>query len=51
MKVKVFTNYDETALCSDINDFLCGIEVIDIKYSNIADSDGQCFYTVLIIFK
>ena len=53
MKVKIFTNYDEDALCDSINSWIAEFHasVIDMKYSTISDSEGQCFYTVLIMYK
>lgn len=53
MKVKIFTNYDEDNLCENINSWISesSISVIDLKYSNIPDSDGQCFYTILVMYK
>lgn len=53
MKVKIFTNYDEDNLCENINSWISenSISVIDLKYSNISDGDGQCFYTILVMYK
>lgn len=53
MKVKIFTNYDEDNLCESINSWTSenSISVIDLKYSNISDGDGQCFYTILVMYK
>ena len=51
MKVKIFTDYDEDKLCEKINEFLENVNVLDMKYQNISDERGQCFYTVLIMFE
>ena len=51
MKIKIFTNYDQDTLCYDINTFIHNKEVVDIKYSNIADEHGRCFYTALVMVK
>lgn len=52
MKVKIFTSYDEDELCNLINKWIEEnlLNVVDMKYSNVVDLDGQCFYTVLIMW-
>lgn len=52
MKVKIFTNYDETPMCDEINNWISenSISVVDMKYSNIADAQGQCFFTILVMY-
>lgn len=46
--IKIFTGYDQDALCKEVNEWIYNRKVIEIEYSTIADSSGQCFYTVLV---
>lgn len=52
MLVKIFTDYDEDALCKKINNWVVedNINVLDMKYSNVTDNNGQCFYTILVMY-
>ena len=51
--VKIFTDYDEDALCKKLNVWVSenNINVVDMKYSNVTDNNGQCFYTILVMYK
>lgn len=53
MKVKIFTSYDEDCICTEINTWISknSVDVVDFKYSNIADNEGTCFYTILVMYK
>ncbi len=53
MKVKIFTDYDENIVCGKVNDWSRenGINIINIRYSTLADAYGQCFYTILVMYK
>lgn len=52
MLVKIFTDYDEDALCKKLNNWVVedNINVLDMKYSNVTDNNGQCFYTILVMY-
>lgn len=54
MKVKIFDESHEKDLQEDINEFIAGVEVIDIKYqvstSIFAEEQVYCF-SALIIYK
>lgn len=50
-KTKLITNDIRTYFENDLNEFISDKEVVDIKFSMVAEEYSECIWAALVIYK